>query len=488
MIYFLGIDIGTSSVKAVLINEAGKIISTKQEPYPIIEPQPGYREQDAVVVKAATFKVIKKITSESGDPSKIKSICFSAAMHSLLAVDKNNQPLIPALLWADARSNDEAKTLKKNGTASEIYKACGTPVHPMLPLTKLLWLKKNKSELFIKATKFVSIKEYICYELIGQWLVDFSIASATGMFDIHELKWNEKAVQLAGINSHQLSKPVSTSWHINEWKQTIKAELGLPEDIHFVIGSSDGCMANFGSNVILNEDMAISIGTSAAVRITSEQAVMDEQESIFNYVLDDNYFISGGASNNGAILLEWLNKEFFNLDNVTALIDEAFTVVPGCDGLIILPYLLGERAPVWDANAKGMVYGLQFHHTRKHFTRAIIEGIVMNIYLIAQKIIQHQPQIKRIIASGGFVKSPGWLQLIADVFNLPVTYHSLADASSYGAATWGGKSLELLTMSKISTFSNYENVIQPQKKNHDIYMSNFLVFKQLYQAGKNLNQ
>jgi gluconokinase len=486
--YFLGVDIGTGSVNAVLINEAGEIISTTQKHYSVSEPQPGHREQDADIVKQAAFNVIKEIIGRTDDTSKIRCICFSAAMHSLLAVDKNNQPVSPALLWADTRSIQEAQKVKQNGVASEIYLQCGTPIHPMLPFIKLLWWKKNNLKVFVQAHKFISIKEYIFYELTGKYVIDYSMASATGMFDIHKLIWNEKLLKAAEISDKQLSEPVPTSWHTHELKKNAKQELNLPENISLVIGSTDGCLANIGSYIIPDEDMAITIGTSAAVRLTSRQTLNDEQHSIFNYVLDNKYFISGGASNNGAVLLEWLNKDLYSSGSIPALLREAFTVAPGSEGLIILPYLLGERAPVWDASAKGIVYGLQSHHTQKHFTRATIEGIVMNLYGIAEKLIQHQPKLKRIVASGGFIQSSDWLQLIADIFNLPVHSNSNSDTSAFGAALWGGKSLGFFPDEKITVLAKNETILFPQQKNHEIYMSNYRVFKQLYQTSKNLSE
>ncbi|MGE5106446.1 MAG: gluconokinase [Sphingobacteriales bacterium] len=483
--YFLGVDIGTSSVKAVLINAAGEIITTTQEHYGINEPEPGYREQDADMVKQATFNVIREIISLTPDSLKIKSICFSAAMHSIMAVDQYGKPLTPLMLWADTRSFDEADDIKYGNDASAIYQRCGTPIHPMLPLTKIKWLKKNEREIFSATYKFISVKEYITYQLIGKYVIDYSIASATGMFDIYELRWNETALWNAGIRQELLSEPVTTTWYTDKWTETTKAELNLPANILLVIGSSDGCMSNVGSGIIPNKDLALTIGTSAAVRITSDKPFPDATESIFNYILSNNLFISGGASNNGGIVLQWL-KDFFKDDKLTEsnIIEKAFTVEPGCEGLIILPYLLGERAPVWDAHAKSIVHGLQLHHRREHFCRAMIEGIVMNLYSIAEKIIHQQPSIKKIIASGGFVQSAEWLQLVSDVFNLPVCAVEAADASAIGAALWGGISLGMLSEKEIYAVVKTSKLFHPKKENHEIYMDNYSIFKELYANNK----
>ena len=485
--FFLGIDIGTSSVKAVVINTTGEIISTAQQHYSINEPQPGYREQDADVVKDATFRVIKEIISKTSDASKIKSICISAAMHSIMAVDANNKPLSPLLIWSDTRSTEEADDIKYSNDASKIYRQCGTPIHPMLPLTKIKWLKKNEREIFSKAYKFISVKEYITYHLTGKYIIDYSIASATGMFDIHDRQWNQTALWNAGITQELLSEPVATSWYTDKWNGNIKAELNLPADIIFIIGSSDGCMANVGSHIIPNRDLALTIGTSAAARITSLQPFTDADESIFNYVLGNNLYISGGASNNGGNVINWL-KEFLKDSSLTEskILERAFKIDAGSEGLIILPYLYGERAPVWDAKAKMIVYGMQAHHTPDHFCRAMVEGVVMNLYSIAEKLIKQQSTINRIIASGGFIQSADWLQMVADVFNLPVYVMDTADASALGAAIWGGFSLGMVS-EKTLVRQQPPKVYQPQDWHHDFYMDNYSIFRKLYANNKNLS-
>ncbi|RTL60242.1 MAG: gluconate kinase [Sphingobacteriales bacterium] len=482
--FFLGIDIGTGSVKAVLINTNGEIIGTAHQHYPTNEPEPGYREQDANVVKNATFSVIKEIIGKCNQPQQIKSICFSAAMHSIMIVDAEGRPLTPLLLWSDTRSTEEADDIRYEKDASIIYRKCGTPVHPMLPLTKIKWLKRNAKEAFAAAYKFISIKEYICFHLLGRYIIDYSIASATGMFDIQELKWDITGLNNAGITYELLSEPVPTSAYTNKWREGIKAELNLPDDILFVAGSSDGCFANVGSHVIPNRDLAITIGTSAAVRITSPEPFFDPDESIFNYALANNLYISGGASNNGGNVVNWL-KDFLKDNTLTEakILERAFKIDAGSEGLVILPYLYGERAPVWDAKAKMVVYGMQAHHTPDHFCRAMIEGVVMNLYSIAEKLIKQQPGISRIIASGGFIQSPKWLQMVADVFNLPVHVSDNADASALGAAIWGGYSLGLMTEKNL-TVHPAANIYQPEDWNHDFYMDNYAIFKELYSNNK----
>ena len=482
--YFAGIDIGTGSVKAVLINTEGQIIDTAQEHYSMLNSEAGYSEQDADIIKDATFSVIREIINKCGQPQQIQTICFSAAMHSIMAVNEKGEALTPLILWSDSRSIQQAQEIRNNKDASYIYQRCGTPVHPMLPLTKIKWLKENKRDIFNAAYKFISIKEYISFHLLGKYIIDYSIASATGMFDIHELTWNKTALEYAGIHTGLLSEPVPTSASIYEWNEHVRTALQLPDNIVFVAGSSDGCLANVGSRITPLHDLALTIGTSAAVRITSPLPVMDKDESIFNYVLTNDAFISGGASNNGGNVIKWL-KDFLKDDTLTEtqIIENAFTIDAGSDGLIILPYLYGERAPVWDAEAKMILHGMQSHHTREHFCRAMIEGVVMNLYCIAEKIISIRPGINKVIASGGFIQSPQWLQLVADIFNMPVHVMDNSDASALGAALWGGFSTGILREENFAA-QHPVHIYKPEEPNHILYMKNYSIFKELYHKNK----
>ena len=307
--YLLGIDIGTGSTKAIAITYDGSSLDSSQHYYPVKAPKPGYSEQDPELIAEAFFSCITDVIKKIGyEP---EAISFSSAMHSVIAVDDKGSALADMITWADSRSENIAQQLRDSEQGPQIYQTSGTPIHAMTPLCKVMWLRQNQPKLFDKTHKFISIKEFIWYKLFGSFEIDYSIASATGLFDIINLTWNPAALELAGISAQKLSDPVDTIYTRDDLAQLIIEKLGLKTRIKFVTGASDGCCANMGSYVNGAGVASLTIGTSGAVRITSPQPVFNYGAMIFNYLLNPKTFICGGAINNGGIILNWLVKVVF---------------------------------------------------------------------------------------------------------------------------------------------------------------------------------
>jgi len=372
-----GVDIGTGSTKAVAINTEGKVIAVSQSYYPTISPQTGYSEQDPEIIWQAFVKCINEIIVKV-QPVPI-TVSFSSAMHSLVVMNHKNVAITPLITWADTRSEKIAEDIRKSANAEKIYKATGTPIHSMSPLCKIKWLKENEPQIFTEAFKFISIKEFIWFRLFTTYQVDYSIASATGLFNIETFEWNQPSLQLCGITKSHLSEPVPTDFIGKVLDPSIADILHIPADTIFCIGASDGCLANIGSYAIKEGIAALTIGTSGAVRIASARPIDNYSAMIFNYVLDKNTFISGGPINNGGIILKWLFQTFLNIKDPSESDYEAFfkiieTIPAGSQGLLFLPYLYGERAPVWDEKASGVFFGIKSYHTNAHFLRAALEA------------------------------------------------------------------------------------------------------------------
>ncbi|MEO6894132.1 MAG: FGGY family carbohydrate kinase, partial [Ginsengibacter sp.] len=263
--YIIGTDIGTGSTKAIAMDSKGKIIADSQIYYSSENPKPGYSEQDPEII----WKAFKKCILEIIDATKYSpvSISFSSAMHGLIAVNKEKKPISNLITWADTRSEKVAEQIRNSKEAKSIYRATGTPIHPMTPLCKIIWLRKNQPSVFKKAFKFISIKEFIWQRLFGVYEIDHSIASATGLFNIKTLQWNKASLKLCGINAAQLSEPRPTNFIRKNADSSILNLLSLSNETSFCIGASDGCLANLGSYAMDNGSAALTIGTSGAVRI-----------------------------------------------------------------------------------------------------------------------------------------------------------------------------------------------------------------------------
>jgi gluconokinase len=283
--YILGIDIGTGSTKAVAVTLTGESLGVVQNHYPINNPEPGYSEQDPLLIWDAFVKCLRDITARIGHAPE--AVSLSSAMHSIIPVDEMGRALSPMITWADARSENIAQGIRDSIQGEEIYNVTGTPIHAMSPLCKLIWLRTNKAALFTQAHKFISVKEFIWFKLFNSFQVDYSIASATGLFDILKLDWSAEACTLAGVSADKLSQPENTTYYRNDLDVSTATLLGIPQKTNFVIGASDGCCANLGSHTTGPGIAALTIGTSGAVRITSPKPVYNFEGMIFNYLLDE---------------------------------------------------------------------------------------------------------------------------------------------------------------------------------------------------------
>ncbi|MFB2117914.1 gluconokinase [Parapedobacter sp. 2B3] len=485
----IGVDIGTSATKAVAFRTSGSVLAHEQVDYELSNPQPGWFEQDPAVLFGAVTKAIKGVVSKAKQKEadiRHVAIGFSSAMHGLIAMDANHQPLTHCITWADTRSEPFAAALKRTSAGLDTYSKTGTPIHPMSPLAKLGWLRKHMPEVFKAARKFISIKEYVFQRLFGRYIVDESIASATGLFDIHTFQWYSPALELAGISAAQLSEPVPITHIVSGLTDRLANEMGIAADTSFVVGGSDGCLANLGAGAVNPGDAAVSIGTSGAIRMVVETPQTDNKARTFCYVLTRRLFVMGGAVNSGGVVFRWYLDNFgpegaSRTEAYRSLIAEASATPPGADGLLFLPYLAGERAPHWNANAKGLFFGVQLHHTKAHFTRAVLEGIIYGLYSVGKVLEELAGPIRIVHANGGFAQAPFWVQLLADVFNkrVVVSEESVQDAAK-GAYLVALHALGKATGFDVADNPSAKTTYEPDAVAHRRYMENFELFERLY--------
>lgn len=449
----LGIDIGTTSTKALLFTLQGAIVAHHAIGYPLLSPEPEIQEQEPEAILAAVVGCVQAVAKNSPvPPEQWVGMCFSAAMHSLIAVDGQGFPLTRSITWADRRSAPWVAKVRHEHNGKELYHRTGTPIHPMSPLLKLLWLQHAQPEIFQQAAKFISIKEYVLYQWFGEYVVDYSIANATGLFNMKALNWDEEALALTNITPDRLSQLVPTTHVLQGMKADYAAAMGIPTTMPVVVGASDGVLANLGVGAIAPGIVAITIGTSGALRGVVDRPVTDPLERLFCYALTEKHWVLGGAVNNGGIILRWVRDNFAAQEVALAIQNQqdpyelitamASQIPPGSDGLIFHPYLAGERSPLWDADARGSFFGLTLHHTRAHMIRAVMEGILYNLYVVMQSLQDAVGQTHSLRASGGFVRSPLWRQMLADIFNHEVVIPDSYESSGMGAAFLGFYALD----------------------------------------------
>ncbi len=475
--YYLGIDIGTTATKAVAFSDTGAVLAIESVQYHMQHPQPGWSEQDPNEILEGVINCINKVV-RSLEPKEPAFLSFSAAMHSVLAIDENWEPLTPSIIWADNRAADIAAALLQSGLGRQFYQATGVPVHSMSPLCKLLWLKQYQPAVFEKASTFIGIKEYVFLKLFNACIVDTSLASATGLLHLESLQWHAPILAHIGITEEQLS-PVVPTKHVLHYTGD-HPRLSIPVNTPIVIGGSDGGLSNLGTTGKDSNALVATIGTSGAVRILSNKFQTDANMRTFCYHVKDHVFIIGGATNNGAIVLQWLKETLLQTeDSYEALLKQAETISAGSEGLLFLPYLLGERAPIWNANAKGVFFGLSVQHSKAHLVRSALEGVIYCLYSIGSVLFEQQVS-SDLFATGGFARSDLWLQILADVFNRKVKVSSALESAALGAVILGAEATGM-----IGAFENkVEKVYHPDAANHAVYQKEFVRFQRLYEAVK----
>lgn len=537
---YIGLDVGTTSTKAVAFNRNGKSCGEHTVAYPILSEVAGWAEQEPEAILSAVLECLGQVLKqmrESGN--RVAAVGLSTAMHAVLAMDENDQYLTRFIIWADNRSVEQAARLADSGIGYEVYRRTGTQIHAMSPLPKLVWLREQQPDVFRRASKFMSLKDYLAYRLFGQFVIDYSVASATGLFRLDRLDWDDEALALAGVERDRLPALKPTTYVLTGMRPAYAEAIGLtPGKVPPVIlGASDGVLANLGSGAIDPGEVAVTIGTSGAVRTIIDRPITDERQRTFCYALAERHWVIGGANNNGAIVLQWLRSLLtpdgrgpdggLNRKDADRLLAGAERIAAGSKGLLFLPFLSGERAPVWDPNARGILFGLSLAHGQDHLVRATMEGMMLSIRSILQAIEEtrqriidtaiNDPQrsnsvkamdasqhrlpaesmestlVKRsepigldyVLVSGGFAKSAFLRQLLSDVLGKKVRVPSSYEASSFGAAV-----LAMFALGEIGELAEVKQMIEiqeehtPNVRNNSMYNELMPIYEQLYQDLK----
>lgn len=491
--YVIAADIGTTSTKTLVIDRSdGRVIAANSIEYPLHTPQPDVAEQDPHEIFRAVTSGIGQVLRKAGIGGReVLCVSFSSAMHSLIAVDASGRPLTECITWADNRSSAYVDVLRREHNAHQIYLNTGTPIHPMSPLLKLMWMRSERPELFAAADKFIGIKEFVFHRLFGEYVIDYSLASATCLFNLQALDWDADALRAAGVGPERLSRPVPTTHVLQGMNAAYAGEMGLDPDVPFIVGASDGVLANLGVGAFEPGVYAVTIGTSGAVRGVVRKPLTDPQGRLFCYALSDDFWVIGGPINNGGIMFRWVRDQLAALeaeegrrrgmDPYDYLTELAAQVRPGSDGLIFHPLLAGERAPYWNANARGMFFGLSLMHEKKHMIRAVLEGVMYRIHSVTAALEELGGPTREMRASGGFARSTFWRQMMADVLGTAVTVPDSIESSGLGAAQLG-----LLALGEVRDFSGIHDWVRTGHRheadpgNHRIYGELTDIYMQVY--------
>lgn len=475
----MGVDIGTSSTKAVLFNERGEVICREATHYELVTDETGKAEESPTEIFEAVITSIQGVMKNI-DKTELRGISFSSAMHSLIMVGADGELLTECITWADGRSSEALENIKRDNYLFQLYEATGTPIHPMSPFAKICWLKEDEAQLFHRAEKFVDIKSYILNRLFDVWVMDESLASGTGLYNILEHDWEFEAMELVKLTPDYLPKVVPETYQLHGVKKEYAELIGIPENLPFIVGGSDGALANIGIQATGRNDVTITVGTSGAVRKLTNEFQVDSRGRTFCYGAGDGYFIAGGAVNNGGKVVEWGLQQFGSESEImnrdfTSFIAHIDEVAPGASGLLFQPYLLGERAPFWTNDIRGGFVGLTINHSKAHFVRAILEGIAFNLAEVYEAVAAPDDII---YVTGGISGHEAWCRLLADILDREVRVPHTIEGSSLGAAIIGMRSLGILKTLNLEQTLPIKAVYHPSE-NTKKYAELRPIFKQV---------
>lgn len=439
-LYYIGLDVGTTSTKACAFSRGGKFLSVREEGYDLIHPEPGAAVQDPMAVLDAAEKALTDLVIEMGH--KPEAVGLSCPMHSLILFDLEYEtPLTDVITWADVRAQSVMDDFTKQQKL-DLHRITGTPVHPMSPLVKLRWLLREQPELLESAGYCYDLKSFLTRYWTNTAVLDEQLASATGMYDAEAGDWHQPALSLAVDGDFPFYLPaVRPADHQMTFDESVAKRLGLTE-VPLFLGGSDGVLANLGSGILEPGEFALSVGTSAAVRTTHRQARIDPELGLFNYKLHGDLYVVGGPSNNGGkVLAYWQNLLSGQFPDVGSFIKGGLSVSPD-DLPRFQPWLYGERAPIWDASATAALSGLRGHHGPNHIAAAVLHGVTDNIVTMIRQLEKAVGPPERIQVTGGITKSPEWLKFLAQKSCREVIETETERATAYGAA--------LVAMGKLS--------------------------------------
>ena len=443
----IGIDCGTTGTKAVAAGADASVHACAEVSYRLQIPEPRRAELDAEHLQHATLRVLREVVSElEGREHQVTGICLSAAIHGLLPFGADNTPRGPVVTWADTRADDEARRLRADSTAGNLHARTGTPLHPMSPLTKLMWTATHEPELH-RSARWGGVKELLIAALVDtQLTVDLSCASATGLYDIHQDRWDPEALERAGVEEARLAEVVPTTEIVGTLRPEIARTVGLPEGTPVIAGASDGALANLGVGAVVEGCAALSVGTSGALRAVRGTPGIDPAGRLFCYALTADKWVVGGAVSNGASVLDWLSTVLGVSPerDVGTLLAEAEHVPPGSAGLLALPYLLGERAPWWRSGLRGAYIGLRRDHGRAHLVRAVVEGVAQQLALILTAVEDAGVEVTEVRATGGALASSLWSTVLASALNRSLRQAPSSEGTAVGAALLGHHALGAL--------------------------------------------
>ncbi len=436
--YLIGIDIGTSGTKCVLFDTCGEKIAEHTVEYPMYQPQNGWAEQDPEDWWRAAKETLQRVSAAAKD-GVIAGIGFSGQMHSLVLLDAENKVIRPAILWCDGRTAAECEEIERTVGHDRLIAITANPALTGFTASKLLWVKNHEPENFRKCAHILLAKDYIRYKLTGEYATDVSDASGMQLLDVPKRCWSEEICHALGIPMTALPRVYESAECTGHVTKGAAAETGLPAGLPVAGGGGDNAASAIGTGVYENGRAFTTVGTSGVVFAHTDTPVIDPRGRIHTFCAAvPNTWHVMGVTQAAGLSLNWFRRNFAEKESYASLDAAAKQIGIGAEKLLYLPYLMGERTPILNPDARGVFFGLSAVHETAHLYRAVLEGVAYSLYdcLTVLHEVGLSPDVMAIC--GGGAKSPLWRQMIADLYGMPLRTLTSSEGAALGAAILGG--------------------------------------------------
>ena len=483
--YYIGVDLGTSAVKLLLMEESGKIEKIVSREYPLYFPHPGWSEQNPEDWMKEAMEGIKELTSEI-DRSQVAGIGCGGQMHGLVTLDAEDHVIRPAILWNDGRTGAETEYLNTVIGKDKLSQYTANIAFAGFTAPKILWMKKNEPENFAKVKKIMLPKDYLAYCMTGSFCTDLSDASGMLLLDVKNRRWSKEMLEICGITEEQLPK-LYESWQVvGTLKPEIASELGLSADVKFVAGAGDNAAAAVGTGTVGDGQCNISLGTSGTVFISSKDFGVDENNALHSFDHADGRYHLMGCMLSAASCNKWWSEEILHTKDFAK--EQEGIVKLGENQVFFLPYLMGERSPHNNPDARAVFFGMSMDTTREEMTQAVLEGVAFGLRDSLEVARSLGIEIERTKICGGGAKSPLWKKIIANVMNLKVDVPAVEEGPSMGgamlAAVGCGAYPDVETIAE--KFVHVVETVEPDPELVAKYEERYQKFKKLYPTMKEL--
>ena len=483
--YYIGVDLGTSAVKLLLMEESGKIEKIVSREYPLYFPHPGWSEQNPEDWMKEAMAGIKELTSEI-DRSQVAGIGCGGQMHGLVTLDEEDHVIRPAILWNDGRTGAETEYLNTVIGKDKLSQYTANIAFAGFTAPKILWMKKNEPENFAKVKKIMLPKDYLAYCMTGSFCTDLSDASGMLLLDVKNRCWSKEMLEICGITEEQLPK-LYESWQVvGTLKPEIASELGLSADVKFVAGAGDNAAAAVGTGTVGDGQCNISLGTSGTVFISSKDFGVDENNALHSFDHADGRYHLMGCMLSAASCNKWWSEEILHTKDFAK--EQEGIVKLGENQVFFLPYLMGERSPHNNPDARAVFFGMSMDTTREEMTQAVLEGVAFGLRDSLEVARSLGIKIERTKICGGGAKSPLWKKIIANVMNLKVDVPAVEEGPSMGgamlAAVGCGAYPDVETIAE--KFVHVVETVEPDPELVAKYEERYQKFKKIYPTMKEL--